>query len=102
LAAAVGAVAVAVAWRARSRPSAPAAFSGHLETSTPEAIDAFWTEERLDSAQPDEGGTIDPEYLADLEALHRRLPWLPEAQTRTLLHLLCRIKRLLPMACAPG
>jgi len=94
---AVGAAAAMAVRRTRQLPRS-ARVTGAKPLEGSDDIEACWTDERLDSAEPDEGGTVDPQYLADLAALHRRLPWLPEAPTWALLDLLLRLKRLLPVA----
>jgi len=73
-----------------------------METSTPEEIDAFWTDERLDSAVAEEMPTVDPAYMARLTALVRLLWWLPARQRErvsySLLGYVHRLRRLLTMA----
>ena len=66
-----------VAWRKHRLPR-HARFSGSGEQADPDEIDAFWTDERLDRAQPMEMPTVDPAYQARLAALDRRLRWLPD------------------------
>jgi len=96
-------VAVLLARRTdRRSASSPAAFVSHGETSSPEEIDAFWTDERLDSAVAEEMPTVDPAYMARLTALVRLLWWLPARQRErvsySLLGYVHRLRRLLTMA----
>lgn len=96
---AVGAVALLLAWRARRRRSRPARFVSSGEMGDPDEIDAFWTDERLDSAKPEDMPTIDPAYWASLLALHRWLWWLPEERrfgaAHSVLHQLGRLEHAL-------
>lgn len=101
LAAAIGACALwAMARRVESRRRP--GFVSHEVTESPEEIDAFWTDERLDSAVPEEMPTVDRAYWAQLLALQRLLWWLPahrrSGAAQSLLEYVGRVKRLLPTA----